>query len=182
MSRCTSPAPMEAAVGLLVSESAYYAGRPMRTNADLRRPLETSMTPWEPPDECQPGTGERQTLFVRLLELGGWTALVPFNEPDFSRILMRGQLWYGTDVRRVRGRPHGCHENSALLWRKRRRELRLVTGYALSDDGMWRQHSWCIRPMPSGSWRVVETTTSRVGYYGFVLIDTEADEFYARNV
>jgi hypothetical protein len=36
-----------------------------------------------------------------------------------------------------------CHENVARLWTDKRWGLVAIgTGYALSEDGLWRRHSW----------------------------------------
>ena len=48
-----------------------------------------------------------------------------------------------------------------------------MTGYALSDDGLWRQHSWLIAK-PGRRWTVIETTCRRLLYYGVVLTEEEA--------
>jgi hypothetical protein len=40
-------------------------------------------------------------------------------------------------------------------------------GFALSPDGLWRQHSWALSSAPGG--RVVETTVTRVAYAGLPL-------------
>ena len=44
-----------------------------------------------------------------------------------------------------------------------------VYGYALSGDGLWREHSWLLADKA-----VVETTESRLLYHGFVRTDDEA--------
>lgn len=105
-----------------------------------------------------------------LLRIGGWSVCLPADEPDLESIVSRGQRFPG-DADLVEGEPCSCHANSAQL----SLELpgaRLCTGYALSDDGMWRQHSWVL----VGD-RVVETTEPREHYFGFVLDDGEAEVF-----
>lgn len=39
---------------------------------------------------------------------------------------------------------------------------------ALSDDGMWRQHSWLVWHKARSN-QIVETTVKRIVYYGFVM-------------
>lgn len=54
----------------------------------------------------------------------------------------------------------------------------LLTGYALSDDGYWRQHSsWCLSPAR----RLIETTVRREHYFGFRLSEDEAFAFANAN-
>jgi hypothetical protein len=53
----------------------------------------------------------------------------------------------------------------------------IVTGWALSEDGIWRQHSWGI------DWkgRLVETTLPRTRYFGVYMVRETANEFSAAN-
>jgi hypothetical protein len=70
-----------------------------------------------------------------------------------------------------------CHQNVAAAWRNRRTGIiAIATGYALSDDGLWRQHSWGI--LRNG---ILETTEVRIRYFGILLQDTRADEFAEAN-
>jgi hypothetical protein len=70
--------------------------------------------------------------------------------------------------------PHECHANAAF-WEQNRGQfpVAIVSGYALSEEGLWRQHSWLIAK-PYRRWTVIETTVRRVLYYGVVLTDAEA--------
>jgi hypothetical protein len=71
-----------------------------------------------------------------------------------------------------------CHENVARVWtRKRHGVLGIGTGYALSDDGLWRQHSWGVRREG-----VLETTVPRTKYFGLLLQEEEADGFADANL
>lgn len=106
--------------------------------------------------------------------LGKWVVMVSFEE-DLEEILSRGELMVGG--------PHGgkplmrrgdrcqCHSNSAACWEANRDKLELCTGYGLSADYCWRQHSWCWYPAKK---RVIETTEPRIVYYGFRMTDKEA--------
>jgi len=70
-----------------------------------------------------------------------------------------------------------CHQNVAFLWTKRKFGIvGIATGYALTDDGLWRQHSWGI--LRDG---VLETTEARLKYFGIVLQGERADFFAANN-
>jgi hypothetical protein len=48
------------------------------------------------------------------------------------------------------------------------------SGYGLSDDGMWRMHTWLI----SFDSRIVETTVAREAYFGGLLREDAAERFY----
>lgn len=99
--------------------------------------------------------------------------VVPHGDPHLKIVLSRGDFWGGA-ARLELGRRNGCHANAARLWEQGRGDI--ATGYALSPDGYWRQHSWVVAP--DG---LIETTQERTRYYGAVLTDTEAAGFAAQN-
>ena len=74
----------------------------------------------------------------------------------------------------------GGNSNSALLWDANREKCQIATGYALSADGCWRQHSWVVQPLTT-KYRIWETTEKRIAYFGFILNDEECEEFYYNN-
>ncbi|GHP00741.1 hypothetical protein KSF_107880 [Reticulibacter mediterranei] len=119
-------------------------------------------------------------LEQKLLAHGG-TRMVYVNEPDLAQLLERGEVFEGR-AKLVRGEPGHCHSNAARLWNEQRAELSIATGYALSEDGLWRQHSWLVRTQPKGSQRqLIETTIRRIKYYGFLLTEEEAEAFSRAN-
>lgn len=68
--------------------------------------------------------------------------------------------------------PVQCHRNCADLRVYAPiglSEYRIVYGWALSDNGTWYCHSWCIKR--NGPENIIETTRPRVSYFGFVLPD-----------
>jgi hypothetical protein len=110
-----------------------------------------------------------------LLHFGGASALNRSSAGDAEAIACRGQLWPATEAQLLPGRTSACHDNACLLWAARQDTLVLATGYCLDDDGLWRQHSWCVDvsgPRPA----IVETTQRRLLYFGFAL---DADEAIA---
>lgn len=115
-----------------------------------------------------------------LLSFGGEEVCLPVYEQDLVNIIERGQLWRGDRITMMRGRPSQCHRNSAYCWDANKTRAVLCTGYGLSEDGLWRQHSWCIHIKPRKN-RVVETTVERVAYFGFAMTTEEATEFYFDN-
>lgn len=147
------------------------------------------------PTQCKPLEAERevflenkwprsesaalQSLKDGLVAFGGQWALVPDIEDDLRDLLARGQLW-GPTNKMMKGKQSQCHSNSALCWEANSDKLFLATGYALSTDGLWRQHSWCVHPRPR-SVHVIETTTPRELYFGFVMGFEETLAFGYRN-
>jgi hypothetical protein len=113
----------------------------------------------------------------KLLSLGGYAVILPAMEDDLTRILERGTL--ERRYKMMKGEPCNCHNNSALLWDANRDKVLLCTGYALSKDGLWRQHSWGFDPRTNF---VIETTVGRVAYFGYCMTDDEAEKFYDANL
>lgn len=113
-----------------------------------------------------------------LLGLGG-THLVapPDHDADVPRLLDAGFVMTGPVVRRSMRRSD-AHRNVAEIWAARQRELvGIGTGYALSVDGLWRQHSWGLRREG-----ILETTVARVKYFGILLQRDNADLFTMANL
>lgn len=117
-----------------------------------------------------------------LLSFGGHETCFPAVEEDMAKILERGQLWIGDHSILIKGEPSRCHANSSNLWlaNKDKNEVAIATGYALSKDGLWRQHTWLVQ-RNARSVRVIETTVKRVCYFGFVMTDAEAEKFADTN-
>ena len=114
-----------------------------------------------------------------LLDIAGFSVCL-YPEEDINQLLsVRAELLDGRKALQSPGLPNQCHFNSAQLWAESEGRLMLYTGYALTEDGMWRQHSWCV--VDDGSLQVVETTIPRLAYFGFRFSDIEASEFYEQN-
>lgn len=116
-----------------------------------------------------------------LLSIGGYETCFPDFEEDMRAILERAYFRKGTS-RVVKGQANHCHANAAYIyWENRKKEdLRICTGYALSMDGIWRQHSWVLRTYRNRTQlrqQVIETTQKRVAYFGFELTEEEAERF-----
>lgn len=116
----------------------------------------------------------------RLLSFGGNIACMCLYDEDLEKIMERGQFWYGEHARMKKGEPSRCHQNSAYLWDANRGRCQIATGYALSNDGCWRQHSWVVQPLAT-KYRIWETTEKRIAYFGFIMNDEECEEFLYSN-
>lgn len=119
----------------------------------------------------------------RLLSLGGESVCFPGYEEDLRAILERGVLWNGSGAVLMRGIPSQCHGNSANLWSQNTDKTTIMTGYAMSHDGMWRQHSWLVAfDSDNGDAPyLVETTEYRAAYYGFAMTYDECARFLYEN-
>jgi hypothetical protein len=100
------------------------------------------------------------------------------EEPDLQLLLERGAIC-DYPVALIDGEARDCHSNAAQYWHEHRQTCAIVTGYALSDDGLWRQHTWLLETTRERLHsRILETTTIRRQYFGVVLFDDEAENFY----
>jgi len=113
-----------------------------------------------------------------LLAIGGTHLVAPsVPDPDLEGLLSQGSVHTG-EVVVMELERNGCHSNVSALWSKKEQGLTAVgTGYALSDDGLWRQHSWGLRPQ-----EIIETTETRTCYFGLRLEAGSADRFAAENI
>jgi hypothetical protein len=122
----------------------------------------------------QPDLGRLKEL---LLGIGGdFLVAPPKADPDIPFLLDHGILMSGP-IRLNLMESSSCHQNVSSIWMQR--ELGIVgiaTGYALSDDGLWRQHSWGI--LRDG---LLETTKERLKYFGILLQDEGANRFAEAN-
>lgn len=108
------------------------------------------------------------------------------TDPVLDEMLSRGEFIQPVKAKYVVGFPNQCHYNSATFWNNNSDFCLLMTGYALSEDGMWRQHSWCLLQRDPRSEKniddtVVETTANRLLYYGIRLTKEESESFLKWN-
>lgn len=122
------------------------------------------------------GNGPHQDLKEKLLDIGGWAAVIPVVEEDLKKLMTRGRKFPGRS-RTMRGEPCRCHSNSAFCWDENRELCRICTGYALSRDGVWRQHSWVL----TNQGTIIETTEKRIQYYGYIMTHEECELFLLDN-
>lgn len=124
-------------------------------------------------DEMHPGYRDAWLAFEEAVVKHGGRAVVPPMKPDalIGLLLEEGSLVEGRSAQLVEGDRSNCHVNAARLWRSKRCDG-IGTGYALSEDGLWREHSW-----GASNGEVVETTTRRILYFGVLMSDERAAWF-----
>ncbi len=139
-----------------------------------RRPMPSDLYPSnEATIRRSPDAGEVRR---RLLAIGGNRAYLQVPDPYLPALLSRGRTFPTEGVRRRRRARNQCHRNVATLWCNAPGRVRIATGYALSDDGLWRPHGWTVE-----GGRVIETTKRRAAYFGIELTIGEALTFTLRN-
>lgn len=137
---------------------------------------------WADPDlQLMKEFEKENKLRERLIAIGGDNAAVinEYKNDDFDEIdliLKYGQLLYSgynavinpfTDY-------SNCHSSSQKFYFANRKSTKVCTGYALSEDGLWRSHSWILL---MGKNNIIECTpTRRLVYYGIVLPDELFDK------
>lgn len=184
--------PIKNATFEALARKAAKFGFPIRVPADMPKPLITDKPDdewdqwlqnqwWYNKETIQAELAKSTFMNQRLLELheklisfGGYRTCLPVVEDDLENILDRGQLWYGEGAMMMRGAPSQCHRNSAACWEANKSRTILCTGYAMSEDGLWRQHSWLVN---FRNQCIVETTEPRVAYFGFPMTRDEAQAF-----
>lgn len=124
----------------------------------------------------------------RLIDVAGEEMCMTYDEEDINEILEYGQFWIGGKKKTImkKGEPSQCHRNSCNLYDANKNNsslngiLAIATGYALSKDGMWRQHSWLVLKK-ARSYKIIETTQERELYFGFVMDEEMCEKFCYEN-
>lgn len=121
---------------------------------------------------------KEQPLFRRLEALVSTSLAVPRDEPDLDAIMDHGQF-VDAPIVLFPMRASGCHENTSCLYSCAPDRVQLQTGWALSEDGLWRQHSWGYDTLTH---RIIETVSPRVTYYGITFPPDQAAHFADQNM
>ena len=120
---------------------------------------------------------EIENLRTLLLAAGGIQLVAPpRSDPTVPSLLEAGFVMAGPVHCEIM-EDSQCHQNVARAWTQRGSGVvGIGTGYALSDDGLWRQHSWGV--LREG---IFETTAPRIKYFGILLQGRDADSFAESN-
>jgi len=124
-------------------------------------------------------------LFSKLLSFGGDSVNKVYEE-DLDNLINYGVLYdTSTEYELVKMEPSNCHKNVVTFYSNFIKdsnnsydELSIVTGWALSSDGIWYQHSWLYFNYDDV---IIETTEPRLLYYGTILKYTDLDNFIDNN-
>ena len=126
------------------------------------------------------------SLRKRLLRLRGIEVVPPVLDSssaaqlarqryDVGQVLQAGRTWSGARAKIEEMETNSCHRNVARLCRSRRGHI--ASGWALSMDGLWREHSWLVKSAGKASEYLIETTVSWLLYHGYILYDEEMNWF-----
>lgn len=116
-------------------------------------------------------------LEKKLLEYGGARMVPLIPEPHLGILLsgrmelFRNDLWKRVNLNMPSSE---CHINTATLYQYFFGS-RIIVGYALYNDGLWRQHTWMAN---TDKYTIIETTeNSYLLYAGAFLMNGEAEKF-----
>jgi hypothetical protein len=137
-------------------------------------PAEGLFGEWAP---SIPLSEDEQEICSRMLEAGGDLVLWVPGDRDVQNWIERGQIIHSENLVCKPGLPNDCRANSARYWQKHNARCSIVTGYGLSADGMWRQHTFLTQADET----VIETTVPRKLYFEYRLEPAEAWQFVDGN-
>jgi hypothetical protein len=182
----------------LDNKCAYVLGKPIRSGLEMIKPLKkyvqkNNSAPFVKSHRMRYITADNTSdlkdskhreLVMKLLEFGGNMVSVPISgDEDIHNILQRGQMWYNDIAIAKVGDPGRCHDNVRNLWKANtdnHERIHIATGYVLDRNrGLWNQHSWMIFNHKDGSSIIETTPIPRRCYFGFVMTEPEAEEFYS---
>lgn len=115
--------------------------------------------------------GPTKKVAERLASKVPGSVMIAVPDPDIDLIESKGQDFTTTGRKFKKGERNQCHTNTSKLYAKKQVDT-IVTGYALSKDGGWRQHTWGLQ-----KGKVVETTYDFLAYHGVRLTKAEAKDF-----
>ncbi len=128
---------------------------------------------------CKADLSKMEQFALKVMNYGGVVFIVPECESDMDSLMARGEVFDCGNPPLVKGQPGRCHANAARYWSHHEDKVQIVTGYGLSSDGIWLQHTWC-RKIRGG--RLVETTEPRVLHFGVRLNQEESAAFFIPQV
>jgi hypothetical protein len=88
----------------------------------------------------------------------------------YSEIAEDGKIIDGRVILNT-GEPNRCHNNVLRLFASKdgyRLDYEVVTGFGMSEDGLWVRHSWLMKVFKTGI-RIYETTVPRIAYFGITV-------------
>lgn len=105
--------------------------------------------------------GEYEILKHLLLGFGGVAVILPGVIDNYDKLVQDGEF-RNDEAKKVGGIGGKCHTNSEKL-ASSQPHYKHMYGFALSDDEVWREHSWVWNTKAD---EILETTESRIGYFG----------------
>lgn len=112
-----------------------------------------------------------EDLKKRLFEVGGEAVIAQgITKQEFKAMIREGEFVDGSGAKLWKQRAGDCHGNVEQTYKQYKDKGKAdkfvpMTGFALSEDGAWRYHSWLY---DNDLEKIVETTVERLVYFGVV--------------
>ncbi|CAH6990139.1 hypothetical protein VCHA53O466_140134 [Vibrio chagasii] len=92
------------------------------------------------------------------------------DDLDIDSVIANGSIMGTTnsvlnEVLFLEMQTSNCHENAATV-KAERPEFHLCTGFYMSSEGMWREHSWLLTPDKGN---IIETSSVQCAYFGVIV-------------
>jgi hypothetical protein len=85
----------------------------------------------------------------------------PDNDHFYKYFISQSKFYLANNVELIKMKQSSCHENCEKLFMEGKIDS-CVFGYALSNDGLFRVHSWGLK-----DGKIIETTEKRLLYFGY---------------
>jgi hypothetical protein len=100
-----------------------------------------------------------------LLALGGHEVIAPVAPDSTIPFMIANGIVFPSRVVLRKMQTSHCHVNAAQLWSEKQHGIIAVgSGFALSENGLWRPHPWGL----DDRGYVIETTVKRTKYFGIM--------------
>ena len=125
--------------------------------------------------EDEPTREAWSELEQKLLSMGGRRVVWVGKEDSLEELLTRGHSF--EQAMTFLAMPlESCHENAAVTWGKDVENTKLIYGYGLCRDGLWRHHGWAVK---NGT--LLETNLPMDRYFGIELSQQQSLESWMGN-
>jgi hypothetical protein len=106
---------------------------------------------------------DAEGLKNKLLAVGGQAVVIAGSTPEGCiELVAKGEFTSGEKTKMWKMADRRCHQNVEYII-TRWPHFKGFTGFALSEDGVWRFHSWAFDPRTDC---IRETTEPRLMYFG----------------
>lgn len=123
----------------------------------------------------------------KLLEFGGEEVCISSWDMFDDLCVIDGQFWFGKDFNQAYNKDFRCHTTTVDLWEILKSNRVICNGFALTDDGVWRQHTWIIHLDIDDTHEniikreFIEPHSPKIAYYG-ICMNSMLSESYAKRI
>lgn len=133
---------------------------------------------------CNNKKTKTDNIFLNLKEyvllFGGKEVCTTSNAEEATKLLDRGQLWFGDRLGIRRSQYDDINQDVSDFWSFNEDKVRIAKGYVLTPEGIWKQHSWLIQNKRFYN-KIIDNTDENYLYFGYILTTNECNQFYWDN-